>query len=383
MALLIVGISVRSAAQSAARSGYRPIALDAFGDIDLRSCCTALSLKDEFADLFPWVANTTLRLYLCTREIEFDEVVYASGFENHPELVEGWERSGKTVLGNSSEVLRAIRNWEIFYDFLDSKGIPHPETLTLPKARDILKLDPQEASSLVVKPYKSGGGHAMRFVSELISNPSLLDGYADRVLLQRFVPGTPGSISFVSGPRCFKPLNTTRQLIGLDGSPFRYLGNVAPSGFPEKVVSQATRSAKRVAEEFGLVGSNGIDFVVSDGIVYITEVNPRLQGSLEVVEASSGVSVFDCHVKACRGVDLPRLRPSSGFWGRRVAFAPCDVTVPRLGFSFVRDVPSPGSRIKQGAPICTVTAHSSDIDGCVRLLEAREKRVISQILSRA
>ncbi len=140
------------------------------------------------------------------------------------------------------------------------------------------------------------------------------------------------------------------------------------------------RAARVIAERYGLVGSNGVDFLISEGRSHVLEVNPRIQGSLEVVEMASGTGVFDNHIRACRGEELAKgARPMSGFCGRRVVFAPRDGLFPRLtDLGFCKDVSDTGAKVREGAPLCTVLARSGTSIGCLCGLRQREKRVISR-----
>ncbi len=202
MTTLIVGISARAAAESAARSGHAVRALDAFGDIDLRRACQSYSLR-EFPDVDPREPSTTVRLFGASLQLDFDEVVYGSGFENHPECVREWERAGKTVLGNDAGTLREIRDWRRFFDFLKSMHIPHPETRHVQNIADF-DLDGVDPGSFLVKPVKSGGGHAVRRLDVLLSRDDWRGVYENPVLLQRRLEGTLASISFISGPGVFE-----------------------------------------------------------------------------------------------------------------------------------------------------------------------------------
>ena len=62
--------------------------------------------------------------------------------------------------------------------------------------------------------------------------------------------------------------------------------------------------AGAVTEAFGLVGLNGIDFVLREGEPYVLEINPRYSASMELIERGGRLSVFEAHVAACGG-DLP------------------------------------------------------------------------------
>ncbi len=378
MTILLVGISVRAAAESAVRSGYEVSALDVFGDTDLRATCPTLSLTDELRHLYPDVRSQTMRLFLCSKLLDFDEVVYGSGFENHPECVREWESMGKTVIGNESESLAAVRDWQKLFDFLDSRGIDHPETYVV---RDVSKfnLGSIDAHKFIVKPTSSGGGHGIRFLDEIAASPNAWDEWCERsVLVQRVLQGTLASASFVSGDRGFRLLSTTRQLAGTAFSAFRYVGNIAPLDAPPAIKRRMEYVARAIATEFGLKGSNGVDFIIAGGRVNVLEVNPRIQGSLEVVERASGVGVFDAHVRSCRGQGPPSVRAAPGFWGRRIVYAPRDLISGELGaLGFTKDIPRPDTPLRAGAPVCTVLAHSRSSRWCASLLKQREKRVIS------
>ncbi len=378
MATLIVGISARAAAESAARSGHPTRALDAFGDVDLRRCCQSFSLG-EFPGLDPREPSTTVRLFRASLQLDFDEVIYGSGFENHPECVREWEAAGKTVLGNDSRTLKGIRDWSRFFDFLDSRHIPHPETHYV---HNLAEFDFGEADprGFLVKPSRSGGGHAVRRLDSLLSMDDWPQVYDKPVLVQRYQEGLLASISFVSGRGIFQPISTTLQLVGNSSSPYRYSGNIAPLSAEETILGEMTEAARSISEGFGLIGSNGVDFVISDGQPQVLEVNPRFQGSLEVVERASGTGVLDQHIKACRGEELPERQPlTGGFWGRRVVFAAQDGLVPRLtDLGFVRDISEKGTPVRNGQPLCTVLARSQTTVACLCALRRREKRVISR-----
>ena len=98
------------------------------------------------------------------------------------------------------------------------------------------------------------------------------------------------------------------------------------------LVDRAGALARAVAEEFGVVGVNGIDFVARDGVPYAIEVNPRWCASMELVERAYGLSVFGAHAAACAdGVlpefDLARARRGAAAVGKAVVFARRDVAV--------------------------------------------------------
>src|SRR6187401_1400873 len=97
--VLIVGVSTRAAADSAARAGFDVIALDAYADLDQHPSVRALSLPRDFGTTFSPEAVVNV-----ARELAGDAVVYLSSLENHPRAVAALTRE-RALWGNRSDVL--------------------------------------------------------------------------------------------------------------------------------------------------------------------------------------------------------------------------------------------------------------------------------------
>ena len=139
--------------------------------------------------------------------------------------------------------------------------------------------------------------------------------------------------------------------------------------------SRMSAIASAVTEAFGLVGLNGIDFVLKEGEPYVLEINPRYCASMELMERGGGLSVFEAHVAACGGA-LPSfdLAPVREVLGKAILYARRDGVVGDsrrwLLRDDVRDVPFPGDRIRRGHPVCTVFARGADSVTCYGRLVA-------------
>ena len=90
--VLIVGVSTRAAADSAARAGFDVIALDAYADLDQHPSVRALSLPRDFGTPFSPEAVVNV-----ARELPSDAVVYLSSLENHPKAVEALTTATATI----------------------------------------------------------------------------------------------------------------------------------------------------------------------------------------------------------------------------------------------------------------------------------------------
>ncbi len=384
-------------ADSAVRAGFAVTTIDAFADRDMPSAVTVLSLPRERGVSFsPQAAARAAAHVPC------EAVAYASNFENHPDAVDALA-VGRTLWGNPPSVLRRVRDpWQLA-DALRLRGIPAPvvrmhgsngpnDSIGLDHAS---AADPNEPNSSsvpidwLVKPLSSGGGHGVRrWTGERLSSSNYL---------QQRVQGVPGSLVFVAAGGRAVPLGMSRQLIGdrafgADG--YRYCGNIlAPAGDrqfeqDEALVDAASGLARAAAEDFSLVGLNGIDFVAADGVPHPIEVNPRWCASMELVECAYGVSMFGAHVVACVRetvpvFDLATARREAQAVGKAIVFAHRDVTMGDvrlwLDDPTVRDVPHAGEPIATGQPICTVLAHGTDSAVCYAALVRRAERVYAAL----
>ena len=372
--VLIVGVTSRAAAESAARAGYDVTAIDAFGDLDQHPSVQALSLSRDFGVRFTEPAAAR-----AAHTVECEAVMYVSSFENHARAV-GSLAARRELLGNPPSVLRRARDPLIVTDALRRRGLRTPSVRVTPAVR----------GRWLRKPRSSGGGRGVRLARHG-------DRVPGRTYLQEFVEGTPGSIVFLASRGQAVPLGLSRQIVGdraFGGSGFQYCGSIlAPAGdvqFARDPVlfRAACELAGAVADEFGLVGVNGVDFIACDGVPFAIEINPRWSASVELVELAYGLSVFAAHVAACRhgrlpAFDLRSARRLGQAVGKAIVFAQRDITVGDtrewLGSPPVRDVPRAGEHIADGKPICTVFATGRDAAECYTALTRRAAWVYAQL----
>lgn len=277
------------------------------------------------------------------------------------------------LLGNPPEVLRRVRDPFAVAEALRTRGCAVPEVRLQPDTADGEAVaSGVSRSSWILKPLKSGGGQRIR-----AWKPGARLGR--RSYLQRFVSGTPGSIVFVSAGGRAVPLGVSRQLVGepaFGAGGYRYCGSILNASLETPLGRAAAALADAVADEFHLVGLNGIDFIAVGDVPHVIEVNPRWCSSMELVERTTGASLFAMHAAACRENQLPS-SPSAAarVAGKAIVFAERDFVVPDtrgwLDDPDIRDVPRPGESIAAGQPICTVFAHAADAEACHRALVRR------------
>jgi uncharacterized protein len=359
--VLLVGVTARAIAVSAARAGYRVTAVDAFADRDLRAVAEVIAPRPPLTSRFDPLAAA-----IAAEGVPARLVAYTSNLENHPNAVERLAR-GRLLLGNSPAVLTRIRDPLVLSSMLRRRGFATPATRATPATNP-------RVSTWLLKPRRSGGGHGVAVWHRARSVPK--GSY-----LQERIAGIPGSAIFAANGEGAVVLGLSRQIVGdsrFGAHGFRYCGSLLGSRttplFPhqQQIFETCVAMASELTREFGLVGLNGIDFIARNGVPFPIEVNPRYSASMELLERAHGISMFEIHLQACGG-RLP-FEPATrrGIEGKAILFAKRDVIlgsteawVRRRSFG---DVPYSGERIPSGHPICTVFARGADRAACIHKL---------------
>ncbi len=350
--ILAVGYSVRHIVCSGSRAGYEMYAADAFGDLDTKRCAR------EYYPLDPLQLHAELK----TLKNEIDKVdglIIGSGFESADfDFLTAEDR--RKILGNAPEKTKEISNKAWLSSQLDDLGIPHPLTYTGRALAEMIAEGERIPLHypVVAKPAFGGGGTANFFChneTELIRWATQLPEF----LYQEYIKGKHASVSTISTKRAAMTVCLNEQLLGMDSlsapGPFVYCGNISP--FVTKFSDRVCALAEELTSELGLLGSNGVDFVITDDGPVVIEVNARLQGSLDTVERSTGLNLIDAHVKAVRG-ELPEPVAAKRYAVKAIVFAKQegvvmknpDLSRDRAG---IVDIPEKGRIVKPGEPIAT------------------------------
>jgi len=368
--VLLAGVSTRGFAESAVRAGYDVIAVDGFGDLDLRACATEVHVVRVGGRFRARAAVAAVR------DVSCEAAVYEAGFENHPGAVRALA-ARRVLWGNPPAVLARARDPRRLARVVGKAGLPAPRVrLTRPA--------PGVRGGWVVKPLHSGGGDGVAVWRTGRGAPMPRRSY-----FQERIVGVTGSIVFVADGRRAVPLGLSRVLagetaFGADG--FRYCGNILGAAgdpqFPadERLLDRATLLAQTVTRAFGLVGVNGVDFVARRGLPWAIEVNPRYTAAMELVERAYVISMFDVHVRACRH-SLPTFdlaaarRRAPDAVGKAIVYARRPIalgdTRPWVLDADVRDISPPGTRFAPREPICTIFARGRDATACFAALARR------------
>jgi len=368
--ILLAGLSIRMLAELAVRAGYDVVALDYFGDADLRALCPSKSLRRDYG-----LPYTAANLADVAGQLEATAVAYTASLENHPDQVARLAQ-GRQLLGNAPDVLRQVRHPLRLADCLRAGGFRFPQTLPLDQPPV-----PETGRRWLWKPWRSGGGHGIRFWRG--QAPST-EGY-----WQEWLPGMVGSAAFVADGQTAVLLGITEQLIGqrfAGASGFRYCGNLLPPRLPpaelHALLQELREMVSYLALSFGLRGINGLDFVWHNRQAWPIELNPRPPASIELMDSVYDLRLFDVHVQSFAGhlpdFDLEQALPDGRAAGKTIVYARQAGQVAdtsQWAAQGIRDIPYPGETIGRGQPICTVLATADTPAACRPELKAQVARL--------
>ena len=351
MRILVIGVNIRHIACSARRAGHEVFAVDGYCDLDLERCAK------ETAQLPREGAEESISGFV--EKFHPEAIVLGPGLEEAHVL-------GVPVLNNPPEKTSQVSDKLWLASWLEKSGFPFIKTYA--SAEDL-------GFPILVKPRKGAGGVGCRRVD----GPSDLL-WEEGLIAQELISGKAASVSVIGNGHEARALAVNEQLIGASwtgAKGFRYSGNITPLDPPQCNVAEM---AEEIIARLGLVGSNGVDFLLTEKGPVVVEVNCRFQGSLDNVESATGQSVFQAHIQSFGG-RLPPARGRAGcFAGRAIIYASRDSVISAdLQRSWTSDVPRPGSRIAKDDPILSIQASGPDRDQVFALLKKRTAALIAMI----
>lgn len=349
---LIVATTGRALARSARRGGHPVVVLDLFADCDTRRYATVCRRLPARGWDFDAAATLAAAGEFCPPPAP---LVIGSGFENRPELL-GALAEGRRFFGNTPATIAATKDPQRFFALLDDLGIAHPETTRQP---------PAAPAGWLVKSVGASGGIHVRPARQG-------ERAAPEIYFQRRVDGRSGSVLFLADGQRARVIGYN-ELWATDSrdAPFAYAGAINRVTLPPPLRRRIAADLDALVEALGLVGLNGMDFVIAGDDYLVLEINPRPTATMDLHDDHHCGCLFDLHMQACAGQLPASLPPSKAVRAHAVVYAP---TAGRLAPSFAfpdwcSDLPAGDAGFAAGMPVCMVHASGtrcSDVKHLVR-----------------
>ena len=414
--VVLIGASIRSAAQSAKRAGFRVLGIDHFGDVDTRQACQEFWILKEFQT----------KPALIRRLQKFPHFV-VGGLNTEPDATLLLRPATETAKENPTKEAdpfsaRALEKTDFgrwndphWLEKLSKEcGLSFPsifhtlptnaEPPRSPSKRWLLKTEnscgglgvrwhtpssPIATATSGLEPILASSGNLNSKIEPSLKTTTQGEAHRTRhEIFQEWVPGRPHGATLICNGQDCSLLGVCRSLFThLGDLPFVYRGSFGPVRLPKHLQQRLQMLGLRITRETGHRGLLNIDLVINrSGEAFALEVNPRWSGSSELIERwmqdrKQIDSLFGAMFEASNGLPVAGLNPqvhqppdsvqspwSSGpqflkriiFARQRFRFSQDLLPFPTKAWedgcyqSTFSDLPAEGTWISPGEPICTL-----------------------------
>ncbi|MFX1427552.1 MAG: ATP-grasp domain-containing protein [Promethearchaeota archaeon] len=388
--VLVVGFNTRPLAYSLKNAGYDVFAIDFFGDLDLypnvkdslilikEYKTNYKSIKDQYSKLFLKLTSKMLN-----KHPEVDFLIIGSGlddvYKEREEILHySINRKRKIIsLNNDIDTIKKARNIESVYNYLKSKKILVPSTVSYGE----LEHSAQDFKfPYILKKIRSAGGINVFKIENLeeflaiIKTLKLKEFNPSEWAIQEYIEGIPISCTTISNGKECEIISINQQIIGEQflNSPreFMYCGNIVPASLPKEDEKLISKISRMLAIELNLQGINGFDFVLKDHHPFLMEINPRIPGSIRASELSLDLNLLDLHIKSFfpnEWTKVKRIINSkrfSGYTTKFIYFSPKEIDNLSLvkinQIEYIHDKSEPIKKILKGEPVCTILVKAKE-----------------------
>lgn len=375
----VVGFNARPIACSILKAGATPFVSDYWGDSDLANCCerwiSVLQPKPGFRqrEKLEKPVNLCLvdNLLDLVEGLDVDYALIGSGFDDFSQILAPIHKQ-IGIKGNAPEMFRRARNMKMVRKIATKHGLHFPKRFEFRDYDSALKGCERIGYPCVIRPATSGGGARIVFVRKSADILRFFKKGVDQEIegvVQQYISGIDMSCSVLSTGSIAVAISCQGQLIGIPSAgrncDFVYCGNYFPVRRNPEVLKSGKKIAAEICKDMSLVGSNGVDMILdSQNRFWILEINPRIQGSLELLEMSGNISVTALHVSSCNG-HLPTHSFSYSPGVKMIVYSRHEGIIQDLSqHANAADVPLPGVCVKRGDPICSVLTTGPSLKEC-------------------
>jgi len=407
--LLLMGIDTRPMVNSALKLDYKTFSISYFKTVDFKAPYAEKHVLDQesviscgrFEENYSPDKLLELSkdfLFQNNDEDEIDKIVLTTGI-NSKNFSGEYKKFRKIVRGNKNT--ESVENKFKFYKKLKNK-FNVPLTFQPSDVGELNEILQQYSNNqFILKPLQGSGGlgifslnnescDELKQDNEIYQNISL-----ENYILQEYIEGTNISSSVLSSHNERKNLINSRLITehDLGNDSYEYSGNILPlneNSFrmfngnqteinANEINDEMKNTSEDLIKQFNLIGSNGVDYILdNNGELKIIEINPRFQGTYELVENVLSINLLDAHIKACEGeiIDIPN---PSQYSIKKIIYARKQVNIGNLNIPNVYDIPYEGVKIEKDQPLVTIISSNEDLKTAIDDAKIAEDEVYKNI----
>ena len=267
-------------------------------------------------------------------------VICQFGGQTAVNLAEPLAEAGVEILGTSVDSIDLAEDRDRFIGLLNELDIPVPAGEVAASLKEAEKIAAEVGYPVLVRPSYVLGGRAM----EVVYNKKELEEYMknavkvspDRpVLVDKYLTGTEIEIDAISdGETVIVPgIMEHVERAGVHSGDS--IAVYPPHRLSEELKEKAVEYTEKISRALNVKGVVNIQYVVSEGEIFVIEVNPRSSRTIPYLSKVTGVPMVDLATKALLGRKLKELGWESGLVPEKSHVA---VKVPVFSFSKLTQV---------------------------------------------
>jgi carbamoyl-phosphate synthase large subunit len=267
-------------------------------------------------------------------------VICQFGGQTAVNLAEPLAEAGVEILGTSVDSIDLAEDRDRFIGLLNELDIPVPQGEVAASLQEAEKIAAEIGYPVLVRPSYVLGGRAMEVVYEKKELEEYMQNAVkvspDRpVLVDKYLTGTEIEIDAISdGETVIVPgIMEHVERAGVHSGDS--IAVYPPHRLSEELKEKAVEYTERISRALNVKGVVNIQYVVSDGEIYVIEVNPRSSRTIPYLSKVTGVPMVDLATKALLGRKLKNLGWESGMVPEKEHVA---VKVPVFSFSKLTQV---------------------------------------------
>ncbi|GGG21193.1 carbamoyl-phosphate synthase pyrimidine-specific large chain [Lysinibacillus alkalisoli] len=236
-------------------------------------------------------------------------VVVQFGGQTAINLADKLEANGVKILGTTLEDIDRAENRDKFEQALHEIGIPQPLGKTAISTDEALAIGQEIGFPVLVRPSYVLGGRAM----EIVYNTEELKHYMEHaveaspdhpVLIDRYLTGNEIEVDAIcDGENVLIPgIMEHIERAGVHSGDS--ISVYPPQKLTQQQVDTLVDYTTRLARGLGIVGLMNIQYVISDGEVYVIEVNPRSSRTVPFLSKITNIPMANIATKAILGQSI-------------------------------------------------------------------------------
>lgn len=380
--LLLIGINTRSIVASALKLNYEVYSLSYFQTADFPNLENSIAILKEEENTscgsFENQYNPKLLLKQGEHFLDIaDYIIPLSGISIN-DFTGKYKKYIPKLLANKK--ISDVENKYKFYKKIKNH-YQTPETYLVKDADnvdevfEIMKNNP--SNQYIIKPATGSGGYNINLLNKELLNHLNLSN--ESWIIQEYIDGTTISSSVLSTKNNQKQIATSRLLTGKDFNQknYIYMGNIVP--LPnEKLNNELRNISESLIKNFKLIGSNGVDFIVRNGEIYVIEINPRIQGTYECIENILNINLLEAHIEAFKG-NLIQIPKNDGYSYKKILYAQEKVKYEKLPFKNIYDLPHIGSITEKEEPLLTIIEKDNHLKKLMENINKKSLEIEKQL----